>query len=155
MKVANYFGQMLLIGEFDQTFLNELSQNKAITFCDHLAPTKINEKKVKLIKIKKIRKQYPPKNFDFVLINQTKLEKQQKHWLKDSLFISKNKVVIYNYQPLILKRLKRYKLSVEETAECIIINATNFKTNFFREKYFNLLDLKEKTLDYISAFLSI
>lgn len=150
------FGRLLLIGTFDEKFLKNVSENNKITYCDHLGEGEGVESSFfsEVVNIKKIRKRYKKKSFDFIVVNYDDIKNYTKYFVKDSIYLCNGLVYIENYDKSIIKKYKRYEVKIEEKKE-LVIHVKNAKTKFVKDRVYYVYDTINNLLDYLSAFLSM
>ncbi len=159
MKPDKLIGQVLVIGNFSYNFIEKINNNPKVTFCDHLAPSTkagFGRGNNQIINIKKLKKRYQKNSFDYIIINPQEIEKYQKYWLKDSIILGKNKIIIENYNQKIINKYQRYNVKIKkQTKNQLMIDVSQAKTTYFKEKKYQIIDFFEKIIDSISDFLSI
>ena len=162
-------GNVLGIG-VDKTITMILEQNERVLNCNLLnsymegAPTekKKKQKKLKRIKIKKIRKIFKRKKVDFILCNIDEIKKYLRTFIKDSVYINKNMLYIYNIKDEdlkeeLIKKYKRYNIEIEEIMDdnSIILKIDNKKSknNYLKDTIYLILDSIVAFINIIGDFL--
>lgn len=159
-------GNVISIGA-DEELINILNENERIKNCDILnqktkkITTKKNRKKTKTIKIKKLRKIYKKKKIDFILCDFYEIKKYQKTFIKDSVYINKDMLYIYNVddntKDEIIRKYKRYNTKIEELKDkqkiILKIDNNNSKTNFFKDLKYLIIDTFFNIIDILSDIL--
>lgn len=150
------FGRLLLIGIFDEKFLNKISENDKITYCHHLGEGVGVESSFfsEVVNIKKIRKRYKKKSFNFIIVNYKDIEDYIKYFVKDSIYLCNGLVYIDNYDKSIIKKYKRYDVKIEEKKQ-LTVHVNQTKNKFINDKAYYVYDTINNLLDYLSAFLSM
>lgn len=151
-------GNIITIGLENKTVLDELEKNTKI---NNLYSMQFNgkkrskkrergKKKSKNVSIKKIRKIFKKKRMDYTICNIEDIERFLRTFIKDSIYISKKKLYIYGNKnsmdvELIEKRYKRYNVTIniiEYTKEILIeIDTTKAYNNFFKDAFYNIVDI--------------
>ena len=98
--VKNIDGNLLGIGITEENILNLIEKNNKIVNCDLLNSNALNKKgkagkKLKSIPIKKIRKVFGRRRFDYIIANADELKKYFKTFVRDSMYINKKTIYIY------------------------------------------------------------
>ena len=161
-------GNVLGIG-VDETISGILEQNDRVLNCNLLnsfSNTKNikQEKKQKLkkIRIKKLRKVFKKKKIDFIICNINEIKKYLKTFIKDSVYINKDILYIYNIEDEelkqeLIKKYKRYNVIVEEIKDkkttILKIDNKNSKTNIFKDTFYLIVDTLAQLLSMISDIL--
>lgn len=154
--LKNAEGRVLGIGLSKQV-VSMLEKNKQIVYCDLLnsfeKKVKTKGKKEKLFYIKDLRKKYKKNNLDLIIVNYDEVKKYIKTFIRDSVYICKGHIYIYNADESINKYL-RYNAKISRD-ELIAIDVSNAKTNFIKDKIYYVVDTTETLIDYISDFLTM
>lgn len=162
-------GNVLAIG-VDNKIINNLEQNERILNCN-LLDCKIpltcgnskKNKKGKKIRIKKIRKVFKKKKVDFIICNINHVKKYLKTFIKDSVYINKDMLYLYEVenkelQEELIKKYKRYNVEIEiineENSTILKIDNKNSKTNIFKDFIYLIIDNFFAAIDIISDILS-
>ena len=158
-------GNVIAIGA-DEKLIDILNNNERIINCD-LLNGKINvgtktkrRKKQKIIKIKKLRKIYKKKNIDFILCDLKEIKKYLKTFIRDSVYINKDVLYIYNVddetKEELIKKYKRYNTKIDEIKEektILKIDNKDSKTNFFKDLKYFFIDNILTIIDILSDIL--
>ena len=165
--VKNIDGNLLGIGITEENILNLIEKNNKIVNCDLLNSNALNKKgkagkKLKSIPIKKIRKVFGRRKFDYIIANADELKKYFKTFVRDSMYINKKTIYIYvdeNYDFSHLETMyKRYnaKIEIEKCSDgfILIINTSNAKDHKIKNKFYYILDFFYEIFDNIGDFLS-
>lgn len=161
-------GNVLGIG-VDGEISEILEQNERITECNLLnsysydnKEEKKKSKRLKKIRIKKMRKVFKKKKVNFIICNITEIKKYLKTFVKDSIYINKEILYIYNIadeelKKELIKKYKRYNTSIEEIKEkettILKIDNSNAKTNIFKDNFYMIVDTLVKLFNMISDLL--
>lgn len=166
----NISGNIVTIGLEYKTVLDELDKNKRIT---NLYSMQFNGKKKskkkekgkkfgKTISIKKIRKIFKKKRIDYIICNIEDINRFLRTFIKDSVYINKNKLYIYGAKnnidiELIEKRYNRYnvKINITEYEKDILVEIDNSKAvnNFFKDIIYNIFDIIYSVYNIIGDLL--
>ena len=161
-------GNVLGIG-VDEKISEILEHNNLVTNCNLLnSYTKgTNEKqtkkqRLKRIRIKKLRKVFKYKKVDFILCNIDEVRKYLKTFIKDSIYINKNMLYIYNIKDEdlkqeLIKKYKRYNTIVEEIKDgkttILKIDNKKSKTNIIKDIFYLIVDTLIQLFNLISDLL--
>lgn len=161
-------GNVLGIG-VDEQITEILEQNNLVTNCNLLnsytketnqKPTK--KQRLKKIRIKKLRKVFKKKKVDFIICNIEEIKKYLKTFIKDSIYINKDMLYIYNIndeelKQELIKKYKRYNTIVEEIKDenttILKIDNKNSKTNIIKDTIYLIIDTLTQLLNIISDLL--
>lgn len=163
-------GSVLAIGA-DEKIVKILDENERVINCNLLnsyTPNKKNTKskrkqpKLKKIKIKKIRKIFKKKKVDFIICDIKEIQKYLKTFIKDSVYINKDMLYIYNIddenlQEELIKKYNRYNVKIDvindENNKIIKIDNKKSKTNFIKDFMYLIIDTFFAAIDIISDIL--
>ncbi len=161
-------GNVLGIG-VDEKITELLEQNSLVTNCNLLnSYTKTSNKiktkkqKTKRIRIKKLRKVFKKKKVDFIICNIEEIKKYTKTFIKDSVYINKDMLYIYNIKDEelkqeLIKKYKRYNTIVEEIKDnkttILKIDNKASKTNIIKDISYLLIDTLIQLFNIISDLL--
>ena len=158
-------GDVLGIG-VDEKISEILEQNDRVLNCNLLnsfsKPNTTKEEKkqrLKKIRIKKLRKVFKKKKVDFIICNIEEIKKYMKTFVKDSVYINKNILYIYNlndeeYKKEIIKKYNRYNTKIEEIDKTTLkIDNSNAKTNIIKDSFYLILDTLASLFNIISDLL--
>lgn len=161
-------GNVLGIG-VDEKITELLEQNNLVTNCNLLnsyAKTKKTKtpkkQRLKKIRIKKLRKTFKKKKVDFIICNIEEIKKYTKTFIKDSIYINKDMLYIYNIKDEelkqeLIKKYKRYSTIVEEIKDnettILKIDNKNSKTNIFKDTFYLIIDTSIQLFNIISDLL--
>lgn len=161
-------GDVLGIG-VDETISEILEQNERVLNCNLLnsfsnTQNSKQEKKQRLkkIRIKKIRKVFKKKKVDFIICNIDEIKKYLKTFIKDSIYINKDILYIYNIEDEelkkeLIKKYKRYNVKIEELKDnkktILKIDNKLSKTNIFKDTFYLIIDTTIQLLNIISDIL--
>lgn len=161
-------GNVLGIG-VDEKITEILEQNNLVTNCNLLnsyvkeTNTKQGKKeKQKKIRLKKLRKIFKKKKVDFIICNIEEIKKHLKTFIKDSIYINKDMLYLYNIKDEelveeLIKKYKRYNTIVEKIKDkdtiILKIDNKNSKTNIIKDTMYLIIDTITQTLNLISDLL--
>ena len=120
---------------------------------------KKTRKNGKRVNIKKLKKLFRHKKPDYILCNVDSVNKYLKYFIKDSLYITKNKIYIYSDSNNIdlddlAKKYKRYVSDVTIDKECIVIDTINYKRNIFKNIWYYIVDTFVNLYEIIGTVLA-
>lgn len=115
---------------------------------------KRKKKKGKNINLKKLKKYFKKNKPDYIVCNISDINDYLKYFIKDSLFITKNKIYIYSTEEHIdLTEIKdkysRYNVSVKYQKKSLIIDTKDYK----KSRVKNILYFIKDTLSDIYNFI--
>ena len=161
-------GDVLGIG-VDETISEILEQNERVLNCNLLNSFSKTEnakqekkQRLKKIRIKKIRKVFKKKKVDFIICNIDEIKKYLKTFIKDSIYINKDILYIYNIEDEelkkeLIKKYKRYNVKIEELKDnkktILKIDNKLSKTNIFKDTFYLIIDTLIQLLNIISDIL--
>jgi len=153
----DFSGSVLTIGMDFPTVQSVLDKNENIkknfsmTFNGKKRTKKYeNGHRGKIVSIKRIRKIFKKKRIDYVLCNIEDIGKFLRTFIRDSVYINKNKLYIYGAKKdidleLIEKRYGRYNTKIEvlelDNQLLIIIDNSKAKNNKFKDFFYNISDI--------------
>lgn len=151
-------GNVITIGVDYKTVLDELDKNEKIV---NLYSMQFNGKKRskkkekgkkrdKIVSIKKIRKIFKKKRIDYIICNIEDINRFLRTFIRDSVYINKEKLYIYGSKnnidlELIEKRYNRYNviINVTEYDKEILVEIDNTKAfnNALKDIFYNIADI--------------
>lgn len=150
-KIKLMQGNVICFGIEDEKIINALNKNTSILNCDLLNSKNFSKEKSKSKKktlpLKKIRKKYKKKKNNFIVANINEIYKYKKNFVKDSIYINKDKIYLYtnknNYEDLI-NMYKRYNTKID-IIKCIegyiiTIDTSKAKTNKLKDLIYIIID---------------
>lgn len=154
-------GSVLGIG-LNEKEKNILEKNKNVVECyllDSNSKGSSKEKgRAKIINIKKIRKTFRKKSFDYIVANFEEVKPYLRSFIKNSIYLNKDKIYFYNINDFELeeleKRYKRYNTKIDINKDLFIIDNSNSKTNILKNIVFYFNDLIYDVIDYIGKILT-
>ena len=102
------------------------------------------------------------KKVDFIICNIEEIKKYTKTFIKDSIYINKDMLYIYNIKDEelkqeLIKKYKRYSTIVEEIKDnettILKIDNKNSKTNIFKDTFYLIIDTSIQLFNIISDLL--
>ena len=176
MKLINEFknlaGSVLGIGYINDKYLKELNKNDAISvdlLTSNLASAtkkslvakeiRKDKKKGKSVYIKKIKKVFKRHKPDYIICNVDDVNNYLKSFIKDSLYITKDKLFIFSEENKVdldelFNKYKRYNKSIEKKDKYLIIDNTNYKNNILKNIWYYIIDTFIAIYDYIGTILA-
>lgn len=161
-------GNVLGIG-VDEKIAQILEQNTLVLNCNLLNSytNKANKKqtkkqRLKKIRIKKLRKIFKKKKVDFIICNIEEIKRYLKTFIKDSVYINKDMLYIYNIKDEelknnLIKKYKRYNTIIEEIKDndaiILKIDNKNAQTNIIKDFTYLIIDTVLKLFEIISDLL--
>jgi len=146
------------------TLIKELEKNNKIIDCNILSSNSNGTKRKffdfsRSIKIKKLRKVFKKKKIDYILCEYTSISKYLNTFVKDSVYINKNKLYLFGEVDveLINKRYSRYntKIVINKFKNNYIVEIDNSdaKNNFFKDLGYRVIDFLTHLLEVIGDVL--
>lgn len=159
-------GNVLGIG-VDQKIAQILEQNDRVINCNLLnsqidSTQQEKKERQKKISVKKIRKIFKKKNVDYIICNIEEMKKHLKTFIRDSVYINKDILYIYNIKDEelkeeLIKKYKRYNTKIEEIKdkENIILKIDNkeSKTSKLKDIKYSIIDTLVSLFNLISDLL--
>ena len=159
-------GNVLGIG-VDEKISEILEKNNRILNCNLLnsnvkEKTQGKKERQKKISVKKIRKIFKKKKVDFIICNIEEMKKYLKTFIKDSVYINKEILYIYNIKDNelkeeLIKKYKRYNTIIEEIKDkdntILKIDNKNSKTNKIKDIKYMIIDTFVSLFNLISDLL--
>ena len=152
-------GNVLGIG-LDEKLTNLIEKNDKIIECNLLNSYIKGKFKrsffKKTIKIKKLRKVFKKKKVNYIICNYDEIFKYLNTFVKDSIYINKNKLYFYGNIDINLLKLKygRYNTKINIIDKKIIeIDNSLAKNNFFKDNYYRFIDFKNHLVEIIGDIL--
>ena len=161
-------GNVLGIG-VDKTITEILEQNERVLNCNLLNSymqetdtNKKSKKRLKKIKVKKIRKIFKRKKVDFIICNIEEIKKYLRTFIKDSVYINKDMLYIYNIKDEdlkeeLIKKYKRYNIKIEEIKDdnttILKIDNKESKNNILKDSIYLIIDSLLAFINIISDLL--
>lgn len=148
IKIINSFsGNVLCIG-ISEELTDIVYKNNNIINCDILSnssktgKSQIFSKKNNTVNINQIKKKYKKKRIDYIICNYEIIKPYIKKFIKNSVYINKNKLYFYNNidSNLIKSKYSRYNTKIKEYKDIIEIDNTNSKINILKELFYNIKD---------------
>ncbi len=159
-------GNVLGIG-VDEKIAQILEQNERVLNCN-LLNSKVSsisigkEGKEKKISVKKLRKIFKKKNVDYIVCNIGEMKKHLKTFIRDSVYINKDILYIYNIKDEelkeeLIKKYKRYNTKIEEIKDkedtILKIDNKESKTNKLKDIKYSIVDTLVSLFNIISDLL--
>ena len=140
-KIIDYFDKNNLVNLYSITS----NTNKKSGFKKN---KKMHTNKGKDINIKKLRKKLNKKSIDYMFVNFNDVINYYKYLIKDTVFLNCNTLYLYFDKNIdvdfIVKRYKRYNVPIKVTDYknnyLVIIDNTNSKNNYFKDKIYFIRD---------------
>jgi len=111
----------------------------------------------KVVDIRKIKKIFRKKSFDYIIGNFDELKPYLRSFIKNSIYLNRNKIYYYNINDFELEELQnryiRYGSIIEIKKNLVIIDNSNSKKNIFKTIFYYLCDLIYDVIDYIGKML--
>lgn len=159
-KLKKIEGTVLAIG-LDEKLLDVLEKNNKIEEC-YLLNSGANSNDgrkgySKTINIRKIKRIFRKKSFDYIICNFEQLKPYLRSFIKNSIYLNRKTIYFYNIEDFDLdelqKRYERYESVFEVKKEIATIDNSKARTNRFKNVWYYLRDLGYDTLEYISKIL--
>lgn len=117
----------------------------------------------KTINIKKLYKYFKKDSIDYFICNIEEINDYLKYFIRDTIFLNRKKIYLYGDKSnmdleLLEKRYKRYRSQVEikefKDSVLLIIDNSNVKYNWFKEKVYFIKDTIYNIVEFISNVLT-
>jgi len=113
--------------------------------------------KTKTINIRKIRRKFRDKSFDYIIANFEELKPYLRSFIKNSIYLNRGKIYYFNIKEFELEELEnryvRYNSEVEIKKNLVIIDNSNSKTNMLKNIFYYFCDLIYDVIDLIGRML--
>ena len=170
--IKSFKGNVVSIGIDDSKIKRAFEKNNQINVLELNIPEKrklfssrkkFKNSKGKSIKIKKFRKFFEKKSVDYVLIDSNKIYDYFKYMASNSIYICKNKIYIFGNSDYVTaktvaRKFERYKTTIEriqiDNDYLVIVDCSKAKYNYFKEKFYLVIDSFHNLGDMISYFLT-
>ncbi|NLM63427.1 MAG: hypothetical protein GX190_03850 [Mollicutes bacterium] len=151
-------GEILVIG-FDYIEFEEVIQNNdKIIYCDFLNSEDKNTGEGsfgKTINIKKLRSKYKKKKFDYILVNVTEVKEYLKYFIKDSIYLCKNKIYVFNSNEKVKHMYQRYNVDIKLKKDNYLdIDVRKASSNILFDSIYFIYDSLINLLDKIDDVLT-
>ncbi len=163
-EINNYLkkidGKIIGIGLSEKN-IKEIEKNNKIVFCDLLDTNNSNTGKekgnIKKLYCKDVRKKYKKKNINYIIGDISKINKYKNNFIKDSIYINKNKIIYYTDDidtlNLYIKRYKRYNVIINvidcKDGKILDIDTSHAKNKYLMDKIYYVLDRLYDLVDII------
>lgn len=156
-ELKNVKGSVLAIG-LNSTQADILNNNDQVLECFLLnANNDYDESNIKgknkVINIKKIRKVFKRKKFDYIICNFEEVRPYLRSFIKNSIYLNNKSIYFYNIKNFEIEELERryvrYNSQFTYKKDIAIIDNINAKTSLFKNIYFYLTDFIYDSIDYI------
>ena len=154
-------GNILGIG-LDDDLIKVIKKNDKITECnllDSFVKSRFGKGNSASIRIKKIRATFKRKKVDYIICNYETISKYLDTFVKDSVYINKNKLYFFFILDieLLKKRYSRYKTNITEkkyhNSYILVIDNSEAVNSPFKDIYYRLIDFKDKLIEIIGDIL--
>ena len=159
-EIKKIKGNLLLITNDDE-LINLASKNKNITESYTLSTSsKTNKGKSKLklknkkIYINKIKRYFNKKSIDNIVVDYGLIKKYISCFVKNSIYLNRGNLYIYNLDEDIEYKYKRYDTKIEKNKNFMKIDNSKSKNNIIKDNYYIFKDKKDKILDKLSDLIT-
>lgn len=161
--VKNFSGKVISIGLYEE-LCDIIEKNDKVLFYDILDNKTEKKGKIKFfgnksININKIRKRYKKKKIDYIICDYEIIKPYIKKFVKNSVYINKNKLYFYGDVDidLITKKYGRYdtKINIKKYKNTFIVEIDNTKSKNKRIKeiFYSIKDNVEAFIDIAGDIL--
>lgn len=162
--ISQLDGTLIGIGLEQKELITAIEKNDKIIDCKLLNSIEFEEnqnvklkRRKKYIAIKKIRKKFKKKKHDYMLINYAHIAPYLKYIIKDSIYVTKKEIFLYNIpiedRNLLQKRYRRYCVTIETKEEILKINVEKAKNHFLLDLCYFIGDTFYNFIEILSEFL--
>lgn len=162
--ICQLSGTLIGIGLEEKELISAIQKNDNIIDCKLLNSIEFEQnekvkfkKRKKYVAIRKIRKKFKKKKHDYMLINYSHIAFYLKTIIKDSIYVTKKTIFLYNVPKedleLLKRRYQRYTVTIEEQGAIIKIDVQNAKNHilldfcyFIGDTFYNLIELLSEFL---------
>ncbi len=153
-------GEVLIVGLDYEEFDELICKNKNINYCDFLNFTNKKKKSGKdgqVVNIRKLRKKYKSKKFNYIIVDINDIKDYLKYFIKDSIYLGKNKIYVFNNNENVLKMYKRYDVTIKtkkiKNDNYLDIDVSHATNKIIIDKVYFIFDTLINLLDKISDIL--
>jgi hypothetical protein len=150
IKIINSLeGNLILIGIIDSNVNEAIKKNKKLINVDILNELKNNktskkDSNIEELNIRDFKKHFKKNKNETIICNYKQVSKFLNYFVKDSVYIAKEKIfIIFSNKEelnLIKQRYKRYTKDFIVNADIIEINVINSKNNIFKDLFYFIID---------------
>lgn len=169
--IKNLEGNIIGVGLDDMLLSGFNKNNKVCVYTINRAPkTKIGFGKSKkrttssgrTINIKKLYKYFKKESIDYIIGDVVEVNDYLKYFIRDSIYLDRKRILLFGSKDkldveLFEKRYKRYKCKFEikqfKDSVLLIIDNSNSKTNWFKNKLYFISDTLYNVVEFISNVL--
>lgn len=158
--ISKLKGEVLIVGFNYEEFEGLICNNKNISYCDFLNFTSKKNIKVKdgqVVNIRKLRKKYKTKKFNYIIVDINDIKDYLKYFIKDSIYLGKNKIYIFNFNENVLKMYERYDVTIKtkelKSDNYLDIDVSRATNKIIIDKLYFISDTLINLLDKISDIL--
>lgn len=163
-KIKKLKGSVLGFG-LSKNLMKEIKKNKNIVKCDLIDSDVLGDaeetKRIKKFHIKNLRSKFKKKRINYIICNYESILKYQDKFVKDSIYLTNDTVIIYNLnkeqKALLNKKYNRYKTNIniiENKNKYIMeIDTSKAKNNKVKELYYSVIDFIIKIDSIITELL--
>lgn len=162
-KIEMFEGTVVGIG-LEEKWKQEIEKNKKVIkadFLDRDVPFKTHDKKEKktgkTINIKNLKKIFP-KKVDYLFVYQESIQKEEKTFIPDSLFITKKQIIIYGKNKEWLQKYEQFQkvdlIKIEKDSFLALIDRNHYKPSRIKSKSYYIKETIIQFMDELSNFLS-
>ena len=160
-EIKNMYGNVLGIGNLDESIVNKLDSNKKIMICNILSNNSYENdeegnEKLKKISISNLRK-FKKKRVNYLICDYSNIDKYLNTFIKDSIYITNNYIYFCTNNKKIKKLYERYDITLKEVkcsdTNILIIDTSKAKNNYIKELIYKIIDFIEKIIDIITELL--
>lgn len=152
--LKNLTGNVMAIG-LEEKYIKILQNNDKITSIALLNPASGKTKKRKKVKINKINKKIKKKSIDYIVVNYAVVKDYLNIFVKNSVYINKNKLLFYNVSnnELILKKYKRYNTIINTSKDTIEIDNSASCNNFIKDWFYIIIDFLTNLIELLADYM--
>lgn len=149
--LKNLTGNVIAIGLEEKYYKILQSNNKInVSLLDNSKKTK-----GKKVMINRINKKIKKKSIDYVIVNYNVLKDYINIFVKNSVYINKNKVLFYNVadNELIIKKYKRYNTTINVYENIIEIDNSKAKNNLIKDWFYIIIDFLTNLIENLADYM--
>ena len=152
----------ILLNGFDKNnHVNVYTIDRAKTGITSTKSKKRTTSSGRTINIKKLYKYFKKDSIDYIIGDIEEVNDYLKYFIRDSIYLNRSKLYLYGNKnidiELLEKRYKRYKVNIEikkfKDSYLLIIDTSNKKTNFIKNKLYFISDTLYNIVEFISNVL--
>ena len=164
--IKNMSGSLVAIGIKDVNIIKTIDKNQKINMCDLLNSTSLSskttaKKKGKKKYVKNLKKHYKKNKINYMVVNIDEVSKMLKTFIRDSIYICNKEIYYFSDKKTILGKVeskyhrytKKTEITKYEDGYILKIDVCDAKNNYFKDKFYYIIDTLSNCADIIADIL--